>query len=113
MISFFLKIRDTKKLVMKSKTKIVCILFIGIIGLGMVEKLSAQAKRKLEPADYNLWSAIYPGTLSNNGRWASYTLNYADKKDTLFLKNVLTKRAYSFPSGRNAVITKDNKWFGC
>lgn len=98
---------------MKSKTKIVCILFIGIMSLGMVAKLSAQTKRKLEPADYNSWSTIYPGTLSNNGRWASYTLNYADKKDTLFLKDVLTKRTYSFPSGRNAAITKDNKWFGC
>lgn len=82
------------------------------MSLGMMVKGSAQVKRKLQPADYKLWSTIYPGTLSNDGKWVSYTLNYADKKDTLFLKNGITNYKYIFPAGSNATITKDNKWFG-
>lgn len=98
---------------MKSKTKIAPILLILIMSLGIMVKTSAQLKRKLQPADYKLWSIIYPGTLSNDGKWVSYTLNYTDKKDTLFLKNAITNFTYTFPEGMNAEITKDNKWFGC
>lgn len=98
---------------MKSKTKTAPILLILIMSLGIMVKTSAQLKRKLQPADYKLWSIIYPGTLSNDGKWVSYTLNYTDKKDTLFLKNAITNFTYTFPAGMNAEITKDNKWFGC
>lgn len=98
---------------MESETKIISILLIFFMSLGMMVKGSAQVKRKLQPADYKLWSTIYPGTLSSDGKWVSYTLNYADKKDTLFLKNGTTNYKYIFPAGSNATITKDNKWFGC
>lgn len=98
---------------MKSKTKIAPILLILIMSLGIMMKTSAQVKRKLQPADYKLWSTLYPGALSNDGKWVSYTLNYTDKKDTLFLKNAITNFTYTFPAGMNAAITIDNKWFGC
>lgn len=98
---------------MKSKTKIAPISLILIMSLGIMVKTSAQVKRKLQPADYKLWSTLYPGALSNDGKWVSYTLNYTDKKDTLFLKNAITNFTYTFPAGMNAAITIDNKWFGC
>ncbi|SHG26848.1 Dipeptidyl aminopeptidase/acylaminoacyl peptidase [Flavobacterium segetis] len=98
---------------MKSKTKIAPILLILIMSLGMMMKTAAQVKRKLQPADYNLWSTIYPGTVSHDGKWVSYTLNYGDKKDTLFLKNAITNYTYLFSAGANGTISKDGKWFGC
>lgn len=98
---------------MESETKIISILLIFLMSLGMMVKTSAQVKRKLQPADYKLWSTLYPGALSNDGKWVSYTLNYTDKKDTLFLKNAITNFTYTFPAGMNAAITIDNKWFGC
>lgn len=65
----------------------------------------AQQKIKLSPDEYHLWGTLGMGVSSDNGKWISYSINYENNNDTLFLKNLRTNMKLAFPYGHSAKIT--------
>ncbi|MET3030549.1 S9 family peptidase [Flavobacterium johnsoniae] len=52
----------------------------------------------LTPTDYQLWSKLYAGKISNNGKWVSYRLHYPyTDTDTLVLQKAEFTKKYLFP----------------
>ncbi|WP_162127506.1 alpha/beta hydrolase family protein [Flavobacterium phycosphaerae] len=60
---------------------------------------SQVAKKQLTEADYGLWSTLEQVQLSEDGRWACYTLTYESGVDTLMVKSTRTDKTYSFAGG--------------
>ncbi|RUT70265.1 S9 family peptidase [Flavobacterium cupreum] len=63
-------------------------------------------QKDLTPADYNLWSRLSVGTLSENGKWASFNVSYENGADTLFVKRTDGKSCFDFAQGQ------DGRFFG-
>lgn len=57
-------------------------------------------KRQLTAADYHLWNTLNLESISKNGDWLSYRLNYEDS-DTLFVKSSNGTKTFRFPKGAN------------
>lgn len=49
----------------------------------------------------SLWSTLENHNLSDNGRWVSYSLSYESGHDTLFVRNIRSKKTFVFPKGYN------------
>lgn len=65
-------------------------------------------KKQLTEADYILWSTLEQEQLSDDGRWACYTLTYESGTDTLFVKNTKTAKLYSFAGGTEGRFAADS-----
>nr|WP_322625892.1 prolyl oligopeptidase family serine peptidase [uncultured Flavobacterium sp.] len=62
--------------------------------------------------DYSLWSTLYQGEISDDGKWASFTVKSHDGNDTLFVSKTDAKRIYKFPKGNSGSFSeRDN--FAC
>lgn len=66
---------------------------------------------QLKPAEYNKWSELRPGMLSDKGNWASYSVHY-DSADTLFIASTKDSRSYGFAAATDGVFY-DERWFAC
>lgn len=69
-------------------------------------------KKQLTSADYKLWSNLSLDKIAPNEKWASYKIEYENGIDTLFIRNIIDKKTYYFPSGKQSLFTKDN-YFVC
>lgn len=72
----------------------------------------AVVKKALKEEDYHLWSTLEPETLSESGKWVSYTSHYGGGKDTLFVQSASIKKRFYFPKGRSGQFRGD-AYFGC
>ncbi len=73
----------------------------------------AGQKRMLTPADYKKWSKLYPDKISNNGKWASYRLNYKySDSDTLVLRKIAGGQQQKFANCRTGKFNAELQ-FGC
>ena len=68
--------------------------------------------RQMTPADYGLWSTLKVESISDYGKWVSYSLSYESGMDTLFVKSTVTSKTFAFAKGNNGKFIGD-KWFGC
>lgn len=72
---------------------------------------NTQQKRTLTPDDYCLWETLSPmKKISDNGQWVSYSIEYSEGKDTLFIKDVNKNTLYTIPDGRNGTFSAKNDW---
>jgi len=69
-------------------------------------------KQQLTPADYPLWGTLQLEELSERGNWVSYTMQYEEQTDTLFLKNTKTQKTTAFPKGSEGKFNKEAS-FAC
>lgn len=90
------------------------IIWISYILFLMTCPVNAQAKktRQLTAADYHLWSTLSAESISDYGKWVSYSLSYESGLDTLFVKNTSTAKTFAFPKGYGGKFVGDS-WFGC
>ena len=68
----------------------------------------ALQKKELLPAGYSLWSRMNMDKMSPDAKWASYTLSYENNTDSLFVRNIDSKKSYSFGSVQSSVFTNNN-----
>lgn len=59
------------------------------------------SKKHLTVADYEQWGTLTIKSISEQGGWTSYEMNYDAKNDTLFLQNTRSKVRYAYPKGRD------------
>jgi len=69
-------------------------------------------KKQLKSEDYHLWSTMDLQKSSEDGNWISYSLNYEQDIDTLFIRSVLNSKTYSFTTGYKTTFL-NNKYFVC
>ncbi len=50
------------------------LLFLAFVAAGLPVGAQPAAKKPLTQADYDIWRSIQGATLSNDGRWAMYTI---------------------------------------
>jgi dipeptidyl aminopeptidase/acylaminoacyl peptidase len=90
------------------------IIWISFILFLMTCLVNGQVKktRPLTQKDYHLWSTLTPVSISDQGKWVSYTLSYESCLDTLFVKNTTTAKTIALPKGHSGKFVRDS-WFGC
>ena len=64
--------------------------------LFMVQSVLSQLKQKAPVAskDYHLWGKLVNEKISQYGRWVSFTMDYDEHPDTLFVKNTFSEIVY-------------------
>lgn len=69
-------------------------------------------KQQLTHADYSLWGTLQLEELSERGQWVSYTMQYEQQTDTLFLKNTVSNKTTPFPKGSEGKFNTEES-FAC
>lgn len=67
-------------------------------------------KKYLSAEDYHLWSTMELHKPSSDGRWISYSLIYQNDLDTLFVRNSLNGKTFSFAKGKEGSFLKKNSY---
>jgi len=62
--------------------------------------------------DYKKWSNLRITDLSNNAKWAAYSLSYETGEDTTFLKTTAGQTTTVLPDAKNGIFLKNNS-FAC
>lgn len=60
-------------------------LWLGLVGCACPALGQAIPKQRLAESDYALWGQLYMGTLSPDGKYASWGMRYPDGRDTVFV----------------------------
>lgn len=96
-----------KSIILKINTFcIVLVLFTVCPSAGQTVK-----KVPVSSADYSQWHTMDNEMLSDDGKWASYTMCYEANQDTTFVKEIKGKHISVFPQGKAAMFK--GKWFSC
>lgn len=73
--------------------------------------LSQQTKKApVTSKDYHLWGKLVNEKISQYGRWVSFTMDYDEHPDTLFVKNTISEIVYKFPKGKNGKFNKESEF---
>jgi dipeptidyl aminopeptidase/acylaminoacyl peptidase len=72
-------------------------------------------KKPLDHSVYDGWQAIGEKLISNDGKWAVYTINPQEGDNELIIQSTNSSNSYkkSIPRGYSAVITEDNRFVIC
>lgn len=65
-------------------------------------------KKELNESDYHLWGETHFDKISNDENWTSFTVEYQNGNDTLYLRNALNEKTFHFAGGGNSMFVKDN-----
>jgi len=78
--------------------------------VAFVTPLSAQQKRALDHADYDVWKRIQSETVSRDGHWLAYQLTPGDGDGTLQVQGLNQDRSATVERGVGPVISYDGRW---
>lgn len=85
-------------------------LFLILFACLMFNKVGSQTpKLKVTPEDYKKWSTLTGETISPDGLWTSYMLQYENNIDTLFVRNIADEKKYFFPNATDVAFSPDSK----
>src|SRR5205085_5918456 len=72
-------------------------------------------KKPLDHSVYDGWQSIGEKLLSNDGKWAVYTINPQEGDNELVIQSTNPSGSYKklIPRGYSAVITEDNRFVIC
>ncbi len=87
-------------------TRLVVLLVICYAALGV----SAQQiqKKQLLAEDYQLWNSTSLDRVSADEQWVTYRVSYENGLDTLYLKNIVNGKTFSYPGGGEVVFSKND-----
>lgn len=68
----------------------------------------AEQKKQLTEADYPKWGELITDKASPDRNWVSFRMQYDNREDTLYVRNVKTLKTYIFPKATRAEFTSDN-----
>lgn len=83
--------------------------YLLILMASIVIKSFSQNKNP-PPKEIGEWESIYPGDISNNGRWIFYKTSTEAKNDSLFIKEINGEKQFKIPKGSAARFTNDSKF---
>lgn len=65
----------------------------------------------VKPKDYDLWHTMEKELLSSDGNWISYTYNYKNGADTVFVKEITSNKSFAFAAAKDPKFSKNK--FSC
>ncbi len=82
--------------------------------LFIMQPLFAQetGKKAMIIDDYGRWRSIGSTSISTDGNWITFSYRTPNKNDTLFVKNVITEKAFDIPQGANPRLSENSEWAG-
>jgi len=84
---------------------------VVILILAASTTLAAQETRKpVTTDDYSKWATPGQATLSDDGKWMSWSIRMVDSDDSLFIKNINTGSVLGYPLSSNLQFSSDSKW---
>ncbi len=81
-----------------------------LLALAISIALSAQAKKPLDHSSFDSWERVTNHALSNDGRWASFSLNPQEGDGVLTIRNTSTNKEINIPRGAGIAFTADSRW---
>jgi len=72
--------------------------------------VSAQQKKPLEHADYDIWNRIQNPTLSPDGRWLAYQLTPGDGDGRMIVRNLRTGEETEISRGASPKFSSDSRY---
>lgn len=81
--------------------------------LTAVAQYSVTEKKTISTQDYTKWSRLKHQFMTSDGNWLSYTLEYDNGNDTLFVKHIDKNKQFHFPLGYEGSFSTDATWFVC
>jgi len=97
---------------MKDSKKIL-VFFLGVLlflGVALGSYAQSTNKKVLTIDDYEKWRTISSASISDNGEWITFSYNYADKDDTLYVKSLVSDKVYEIPRGSSPALSDNSKW---
>ena len=88
---------------MKMKGLILTMLLV----VGALDATGQQAKKPLDHNAYDIWNRIDERALSDDGRWALFSMSPENGDAELRVTSLTSDRAYSVPRGVSARFTED------
>ncbi|GIQ57858.1 acylaminoacyl-peptidase [Flavobacterium collinsii] len=88
--------------------KLILVLFFVLPLVTCPVKGQVVQKKQLTSADYNLWGEVDLDKISPDQKWASYKITYDSGIDTLFVRNIQSRKTYHLAGGKTSLFTKDN-----
>ena len=84
--------------------------FPAVLLLLLAGPLHAQDRRPLEIADYRLWRTIEDATISDDGRWSSWTYAKVRGDDTLHVRGLDSDTRREVPRASGGAFSSDGRW---
>ena len=72
--------------------------------------LPSQAKKPLDHSSFDDWKKVTNHCLSNDGRWAAFSVNPQEGDGVLTLRNTANGKAIEIPRGAGVEFTADSRW---
>ena len=72
--------------------------------------LPSQAKKPLDHSSFDDWKKVTNHSLSNDGRWAAFSVNPQEGDGVLTLRNTANGKAIEIPRGAGVEFTADSRW---
>jgi dipeptidyl aminopeptidase/acylaminoacyl peptidase len=68
------------------------------------------AKKELRPDDYHLWNRLQSGSISDDGNWTSFSIQYSQAEDTLQVISTTGHKRYQLPKAYNGQFAYGEKF---
>ncbi|MBM3419969.1 MAG: S9 family peptidase, partial [Bacteroidetes bacterium] len=81
-----------------------------LIGIAAVTSTAQEPKKSVTPEDYTKWSSLGSATLSDDGKWLSWSIRMVDSDDSLFVKNIAGTITYRYFTSSALQFSSDSKW---
>lgn len=85
-----------------------CLKFLAVL-LATLSSFAQTDKLKVTPADFSKWGTLAGESISPDGNWAVFKMQYESYKDTLYIINTGTLSKSSIPYGSSPVFSPDSR----
>jgi hypothetical protein len=78
--------------------------------LGLISLYGQETRPAITPADYTKWQNLGSSSISDDGKWISWSIRMVDGDDSLFIKNTGSGKLYSYSLSSGVSFSSDSKW---
>lgn len=78
--------------------------------LSIAISLSISAKKPLDHTTFDNWKKVTNHCLSNDGKWAAFSINPQEGDGVLTIRNTQNLKEINIPRGAGIAFTADNRW---
>ena len=83
---------------------------LALAALSLCMTFSADAKKVLDHSSFDDWKKVTNHSISNDGKWAAFSVNPQEGDGVLTLRNTATGKSVEIPRGAGVSFTADSRW---
>ena len=81
-----------------------------VFSLSLISINAQEGKKPVTVEDYTKWATTGSSTLSDDGRWMSWSIRMVDGEDSIFVKNLSSGKTYGYVNSSALQFTTDSRW---